>query len=139
MALTVYYQKISEKDAAVKVYGNSGSVIIPLADLSNGFQVSDTPKVSITSIVWTGGIDGVITIKRNNVIVMTLQTGAAGALEFSGQMMLPDDVESDSDIEVLVNNIQCELWLKLRKVDGYKSNLDIGSQGVYDNPNVAGK
>ena len=133
MANILYVQKNAEKEAVLKISGNAATTIT-LASLKSDTQIYDASKarVSITSLVWTGDTDGIVTITRGAVTICTLQANAAGMLEMSGQMLLPDDMEGDKDLVVTMNGIQCELWLRLRKVTGYTSQYDIGVNGVYD-------
>jgi len=97
-----------------------------------------TQAVNITGVNWTGGTGGVITITRNNVVVMTLQSAAAGMIFFDGQTMPPENTENTSDIVVSVSGAQSECWIKLRKVSGYKTTIEPEQFGPYDNPSVAG-
>ena len=118
MALTKTILKNTDKEVIVKVQGNSGSVVFTLGELALVGEVSDANTyVSISGIQWSGATDGVITIKRNNIVIATLQTNNAGALDMMGQGMIPDNTEANSGFEISVNNIQCELWLRLLKVN----------------------
>jgi hypothetical protein len=118
MALTKTILKNTDKEVIVKVQGNSGSAVFTLGELALVGEVSDAnTSVSISGIQWSGATDGVITIKRNNIIIATLQTNNAGALDMMGQGMIPDNTEANSGFEISVNNIQCELWLRLLKAN----------------------
>lgn len=120
MALNKFIVRNSLTTASVKISGNSGSSTISLtADLlGEGIEASDIPTASIKSITWSGDTNGVITIKRNDVVIFTLQANAAGMFDFSGDFQFPDSTFAEHDIVVSVNNIQCELWLRLSKT-GY--------------------
>ena len=98
----------------------------------------DTQTVNITGATWTGANNGIITIARGGVTVMTLQANAAGQLDFAGQMMIPDPIANTSDIVVTISGAQAECWLKLRKVSGYKTHIEPEQFGSYDDPSVAG-
>lgn len=133
--------KKTHQEAIVKVAGTAAAATIDLsADLVAAGQVLDgaTQKVSITGVNWAGAPDGVITISRNSVTIMTLQANAAGMMYFDGQSMIPDNIEEASDIVVTVSGAQSECWLKLRKVSGYKTTIEPEQFGPYDNPAVAG-
>lgn len=120
MALNKFIVRNTLTTSAVKVSGNSGTNTITLTDdlVGDGFAVQGTPTASIKSITWTGDTGGVITIKRNNEVIFTLQANAAGMLDFSGDFQFPENTFAEHDIVVSVNGIQCELWLRLSK-SGY--------------------
>lgn len=133
--------KKTHQEAIVKVAGTAAAATIDLsADLVAAGQILDgnVQKVSITGISWTGASDGVITITRNSVTVMTLQANAAGMMYFDGQSMIPDNIEEASDLVVTISGAQAECWLKLRKVSGYRTTVEPEQFGSYDNPAVAG-
>ena len=133
--------KKTHQEAIVKVAGTAAAATIDLsADLVAAGQVldGDVQKVSITGVSWTGASDGIVTITRNAVTVMTLQANAAGMMYFDGQSMIPDNIEEASDLVVTISGAQAECWLKLRKVSGYKTTVEPEQFGSYDNPAVAG-
>lgn len=142
MAVTKTILKLTERDAVVKVAGTAGSATIDLqTDLKRSNEVlaeGKTQKVSIFGVQWTGTVDAVVSIVRNSVTIMTLNCGAAGALEMTGQMMVPDNVEEASDLEVTVTGTQAEVWLRLRKEDGYQSMIETSEFSQYDNVNAVG-
>lgn len=142
MAVTKTILKLTERDAVVKVAGTAGSATIDLqTDLKRSNEVlaeGKTQKVSIFGVQWTGTVDAVVSIVRNGVTIMTLNCGAAGALEMTGQMMVPDNVEEASDLEVTVTGTRAEVWLRLRKEDGYQSMIETSEFGQYDNVNAVG-
>lgn len=135
MAVTKTVLKLSERDAVIKAAGSDGSVTFGLATdlkLANEFM-SGTPHVSISGVQWTGTTSAVVTIVRNSVTIMTLNCGAAGALEMTGQMMIPDDIQGDQDIVVNVTGAG-EVWIRLKKVAGYNSGSETSVFGQYDDP-----
>lgn len=140
MAVAKTVLKLTETDAVVKVAGTDGGATITLAtDLLSTTQVVDgSPKVYISGMQWTGAANGVITIARNDVTIATLQANAPNAFEMNGQMMIPDATESLSNIIVTISGAQSELWLRLKKVGGYKSKLEEGIYGSYDDPTRVG-
>jgi hypothetical protein len=141
MAIVKTILKKTHQEAVVKVAGTAAAGTISLAsDLLPTGQVldGDTQTVNIVGVTWTGAADGIITITRNSVVVMTLQANAAGALEFNGQMMLPDTIGNTSDLVVTISGAQAECWLRLRKVGGYKSTIETEQFSIYDNLSVAG-
>jgi len=52
-------------------------------------------------------------------------------------MGFTDNVENDSDIDVVITG-DAQLYLVLRKVDGFSTTVEIEQFSVYDNPAVAG-
>lgn len=141
MPVTKTIMRNVHQEAAVKVAGTSGSATIDLSvDMLNPGLVLDgsTQAVNIVGAVWTGAQGGVITITRNNTIIMTLQSAPTGTLYFDGQTMVPESIENTSDIVVTINGAQAECWLKLRKVSGYKTTVEPEQFGHYDNPSVSG-
>ena len=141
MAIVKTILKKTHQEAVVKVAGTAAAGTISLAsDLLPTGQALDggTQTVNIVGVTWTGAADGIVTVTRNSVVVMTLQANAAGALEFNGQMMLPDTIENTSDVVVTISGAQAECWLRLRKVGGYKTTVEPEQFGIYDNPAVAG-
>ena len=141
MAIVKTILKKTHQEAVVKVAGTAAAGTISLAsDLLPTGQALDggTQTVNIVGVTWTGAADGIVTITRNSVVVMTLQANAAGALEFNGQMMLPDTIENTSDVVVTISGAQAECWLRLRKVGGYKTTVEPEQFGIYDNPAAAG-
>jgi hypothetical protein len=145
MAVTKTILRKVHQEAIIKVAGtptDTPSATISLADdLVAAGQALDGEEqsVNITGVTWTGSLGSTITISRNNVVIMTLQANAAGALDFGGQNMIPDSINSTSDIVVTVGTGQAECWLKLRKVSGYKTTVEPEQFGPYDNPAVAGE
>lgn len=141
MAVVKTILKNTDQEAVVKVQGTAASATITLAtDLLGSSQALDgaTQTVNITGLQWSGAPDGIITITRNSVVIATLQTTAAGALEMNGQMMIPDTIENTQDIVVTISGAQSECWIKLRKAGGYKSKVENATYGSYDDPTRVG-
>lgn len=127
MALIKTKRKVTYDEGIFKVQGSAGSSTISLATdlLGSNEVINGTPKVTIAGLSWTGTLDSIITITRNSVIIFTLQAGATGFLDFGGQMFPPDNIEDTSDIVVTINNNQGELYIRLRKVAGYKNTDEL--------------
>lgn len=141
MAVVKTVLKNSESEAVVKVAGTADTAVIALAtDLLASSQALDgsTQTVTINGVQWTGAEGGVITITRDSVVIMTIQTTASGALEMNGQMMSPDSINATDDISVAISGAQSECWLRLKKVSGYKSKVEDGFYGHYDDPTRVG-
>lgn len=108
--------------------------------------ITGTPAVNIAGANCTGDIDGCIQFTRNGVVVLTLNSGASPAPDFSGAMIPPDDINNTYPIvaTVVIPTAggalgQCEVWLRLRKVDGYERKTEVSEFGAYDNPNQVGQ
>jgi len=142
MAVTKTVLKASEAEAVVKITGVSGdTTTINLAtDILASSQEAgnSTQTVFITGMQWTGVVAGVATITRNNVIIATLNAGASGALDMSGQMMVPDSTQATQNIVVTITGGQTEVWLRLKKVTGYKTKIEYGVYGSYDDETIVG-
>ena len=132
MAIAKTIIKKTYGEALVKVAGPAGSATISLATdlLSTNSELEDggTPTVNIAAVTWTGAANAVITITRNSVIVMTLNAGASGFLDFGGQIFPPDPIGNTSDIVVTISGGQAECWIRLRKVSGYKNTDALTTQ-----------
>lgn len=141
MALTKSILKLSESEVVVKVAGAGGTVTIDLqTDLITPTQALEaTQTVTITGVRWSGEMNNVLLIDRNNVRVLTLPTDVADYLAFDGQEMPPENTQATSDIVIgQTGTGQVELYLKLRKVSGYAPKIETAAFGPYDNPNVVG-
>lgn len=123
MAVVLIKRKVTNNDAFFKITGSDGNVTINITTdlLSANEVISGTPAVSLAGVIWTGDVDSILTITRNNKVIYTLQAGAAGFLDFSNQMFPPDNTESTSDITISINASQGEMYLKLRKTSGYRA------------------
>lgn len=141
MAVTKTILKNTNNESVVKVAGTAAAATIDLStDLLASTQALDgaTQTVNIVGLQWSGAPDGVITITRNSVVIATLQTTAAGALEMNGQMMIPDTIENTSDLVVTISGAQSECWIRLRKVGGYATKVETAVFGAYDDQSVVG-
>jgi hypothetical protein len=133
--------KNTNQEAVVKVAGTDASATIDLSvDLLAASQALDggTQTVNIAGLVWTGATNGIIQITRNSVVVATLQANAAGALDFTGQMMIPETIGNTSDIVVTISGAQAECWIRLRKVSGYATKVEPATYGSYDDETRVG-
>lgn len=131
----------THQEAVVKVYGAAGvSEVIDISTLLATGQELDgaTQHVTIVGVQWTGAATGVATITRDSVTVMTLQAAPSGMLLFDGQTMPPENTNSDKNITVTITGAQTEVWLKLRKVSGYKTRIEDATYGAYDDPTRVG-
>jgi len=145
MAIATTYLKKVHQEAVVKVAGGTGTQTISVTASSNNpltaaGQVLDgtTPTVSIVGVTWSGALGGIITITRGGVVVMTLNADNPGQLDFDGQNMIPDTTGSTSDIAITVATAESQVWLKLRKVSGWKTTVEPEQYGSYDDPTRVG-
>jgi hypothetical protein len=134
MAVAKTILKNTNQESVVKVAGTAAAATIDLSvDL-----LAATQTVNITGLVWTGATDGIIQITRNSVVVATLQANAAGGLDFTGQMMIPEIINNTSDIVVTISGAQAECWIRLRKVGGYATKVETATFGAYDDETRVG-
>jgi hypothetical protein len=141
MATAKSILKNTNQEAVVKVAGTSGTETITLGtDLVAATQATagETQAVNIVGLVWTGAAGGTITVTRNGTVVTTLQANAAGMLDFSGQAMIPENVNNTSDIAVAISGAQAECWIRLRKVSGYATKVETAVFGAYDDETQVG-
>jgi len=130
--------KKTPREVIIKVTGaatDTTTLDLDGSDLTASTEVAGTAGtqvVNIAGLQWTGANGGLITITRNSKIITQLQTGAAGALEMNGQMMVPDSQENTSDIVVTFTNAAGELWVKLHKGDGWSTKIQPEQYGIYD-------
>ncbi len=141
MAVVKTILKNTAQEAVVKIAGTAAAATIDLqTDILTSSQALDgaTQTVNIVGMVWTGATDGIIELTRNSVVVATLQANAAGALDFTGQMMMPDTIQNTSDIVVTISGAQAECWIRLRKTGGYADKVETGIYGSYDDTTRVG-
>lgn len=141
MPVTKTILKNTEQEAIVKVAGTAEATTITLAsDLLSSRQelAGSTQTVTISGLQWSGAANGVITITRNNVIIATMQTATAGALDMNGQMMIPDSIEATRNIVVTISGGQAECWIRLKKISGYASKIEYSTYGSYDDESRVG-
>jgi len=136
MTVATTILKKTQTEAIVKVAGTAAAGTIDLdVDLvasTESAGTAGTQLVNISAVQWTGAAGGVITITRGSVVIMTLQANASGNFDMTGQEMIPDSVENDSDIVVTISGAQAECWLRLRKVAGYNTKIQPEQYGIYD-------
>jgi hypothetical protein len=136
--------KKSSKDCCVKISGTNGTT--ETISLSTDLLLDDeivsstkNPKVNLVGLTWTGVLDSMSQIKRNNVVVSSMQANTTGQFDFEGQGMCPDNVENESDLVVSITGGQHEVWIRLHKVDGYESKIETGVFSVYDDVTKVGE
>lgn len=141
MAVVKTILKVSDNEAVVKVAGISGSATVNLAtDLLGVNEVVDGSEqfVSIAGVQWSGDTDGVIKISRDGTNVIILQTSSPGQFDMLGQMLTPDTTNATKNVVVTISGAECQCWVRLKKVSGYKSKIEYAEFGSYDDPTQAG-
>lgn len=147
MAVSKRILRLTDREAAVKVYGSQGSATINLdTDLLTANQQIDSSKprkVTICSLYWLGDADVVIEVVRNSVVIATMQANAGGMMPFGAiGSSFVDNIEDGSDIVVNIvggsGTKNGQLWISLTKNSGYKSKIETAQFGSYDNPNAIG-
>jgi len=142
--------KLTHQEAVIKVWGDAETTeTIDISDLAASGQElipEGTPVVNIISATWSGENETVIAVERDILIedtptptnVMTLPATGSSTLYFDGQTLPPETTGNNTDISVEISGGKGELWLKLRKVDGYRTTIEPEQFGPYDDPTVAG-
>lgn len=133
--------KKTETKVAVKLYGTGLNETISLATdcLANteALTVGGTPTVNILAMHWVGAADGVATITRNGVVIATLLGAAGGELLFQDSDFT-DTINNTSNIVVTSTGLM-QVWLLLRKVNGYSSKIETAQYSVYDDITKVGE
>ena len=119
--------KVTQTDVVLKLIAADTVALTETILLSPEQELigGGTPAVNITGLSWAGGAGDEITITRNSVVVAVLQANAAGFLDFGGQMMPPDNSNNTHPI-VVTMSAPAQLWIRLRKVDGYQTTSGEG-------------
>lgn len=143
--------KLTHQEAVVKVWGpDTTSETIDISTLSAPGQElipEGTPRVNIIGITWSGENETVSYIERDILVedtptatnVATLPATGTSTLYFDGQTLPPETTGNDSDITVDISGGVGEVWIKLRKVDGFRTTIEPEQFGPYDDPTVAGE
>lgn len=141
MPVEKHILRLTEREAAVKVYGNDGFVDIGLdTDLLRTNQERDPSKSLKTSILqlqWCGEPNVKIEVTRNGVVIATMLSNPSGSLMF-GQNFV-DNVQDEADIRVSISGSgKAQLWMSLSKNSGFKQKYEPAQFGSYDDPTVSG-
>lgn len=98
------------------------------------------PGVTIVSAVYTG--TGIITVSRNSTVIMVLNAAAANGKIDLLTMMVPDPTEITEDIDVSFSDagldLGSQLWLRLRKIDGWNTRIEPAYYGSHDDETKVG-
>jgi hypothetical protein len=139
MAKTIL--KKTESKVAVKLYGADLYETITLVGdclaATEALTVGGTPTVNILAMHWTGAADAELTITRGGVVVATLRAEASNTLSFQDSDFT-DTIGNTSDIVVTSTGLM-QVWLLLRKVNGYSSKIETAQFSVYDDITKVGE
>lgn len=141
MAVTKTVLKNTESMAVVKVAGTAGSATISLAsDLLSPTQElnGSTQTVNLVGANWTGARNGAIEVARNEVAILTIPADQPQIFDFQGDGYV-DTVENTQDITVTISGAESQVYLTLRKANGYKSKIETSVFSQYDDETKAGE
>lgn len=135
--------KITNGDCGVKITGPAGttetiSLAVDLLAATEALTPGYPQIVNITGLTWTGDEGSIITIRRNNVIISTMQSQTTSQFDFKGQGMVPDNVQNTHDLVVNIEGNQGELWVRLQKKSGYSTKSETVLFGQYDDETQIG-
>ena len=85
------------------------------------YTVKDVRKVDLVGVSFTGHPLTVLTVSRNNQVLLSLPATGASFLNLSGQDMVSDISNNSSNIVVTITGGVGQCWLRLRKVGGYET------------------
>lgn len=145
MAVVKSILKLTNFEAVIKVAGKGlykgiddfstinlrGDMYDPATELLEDGQV-----VRINNLQWSGDIGTSYTIVRGGNTIVTLTAENGNFIDFN-ELFAPDMNNLTDDITVYIRNAvtglpaQGELWLKLKKVSGYKQKYtEMTTQGI---------
>ena len=133
----------THQETVFKVWGPAGTTeTVSLAsDLLSPAQELDgsTPKANIVGTTWTGQNATEITVARGGTTIMTLPSTGSSTIDFGGQALPPDSTNNTNDFTVSIAGGVGEVWVKVRKVSGYRSKSGEYSQyGAYEDEDRVG-
>jgi hypothetical protein len=132
----------THQEAVVKVWGTAGTTeTISLAGLVSVNQALDgaTQTANIVGVTWTGQNATEITVARGGVTVMTLPSTGSATIDFGGQALPPESTNNTANIVVTIAGGVGEVWIKLRKVSGYKATSgEYQQHGAYEDESRVG-
>jgi hypothetical protein len=103
----------------------------------------DTQSVSITAVQWAGEPGAIYKVDRNGVRIVTPLADNGNLIDMLGTYFPPDAINATYPISVTIVDklgaaVQGEIWIKLRKNDGYAGKIETAIYGSYDNVLVSG-
>jgi hypothetical protein len=140
MAVTKTIIRNTNLETVIRVGGTSGTATISLAtDCLASSQVLDggTQTANITGYMVTGLLTSAITVSRNSVNIATFAPENSGIFDFQGQGF-SENTNNTSDIAVTIGTAEAHIYIKIRKVSGYKPKVETATFGGGDDPTQAG-
>ena len=135
MAVTVTNLKVTHQEAIVKVAGTAATGTIDISTLlpatGQVLTPAGTPKVSITGYHVVTMPSASITVTRNGVNILTIPGGVNDFFQFN-QLGFVDNIEDDQDIEVAVAGAEAQIYLILRKTEGFSTTIQPATYGAHD-------
>lgn len=146
MSLSKTILKLTESEVIAKVSGIGTETVtfdLGVDFLSTTQELVTTPKVTIINVQWSGEPGGIIKIDRGGTRIMSLLHDNGNYMDFCGTLFPPESINDTDNIDVSIvdadgNAVQGELWLRLRKVDGFASKIETAIFGIYDDLNAVG-
>src|SRR6056300_328517 len=142
MAVTTTVLKLHNQEAVVKVAGTAATGTIDLdgGDITATAQAlisGGTQKVSIAGYHVILGSGATATITRNSVNVMTFAGPIADFGTFNSMGFL-ENTEEDQDINVVIAGGEAQVYLILRKTDGWETKVETATFGAFDDTTAVG-
>ena len=142
MAVTTTVLKNNNQEVVVKVAGTAAAGSIDLdggaiTAASQALVGCGTPKVVITGYHVILAADATATVSRNSVNILTF----AGPIVDYGQfnsMGFVDNIEEEEDITVTIAGAEAQVYLVLRKTEGWATKSEIAYFGAYDDSTAVG-
>ncbi len=140
MAFQKQIIKLSTKECWIKIWGVDGDEgdILLSEIVSPDEVIVGTPRANIAGYQYTGNDTTTFYITRNSVQIATFSSSTISIIEMTGATCPPDPVQNDKNIHVRIVGGLGELFLRLRKQDGYVSKIETSSFGAYDNTTAVG-
>lgn len=118
--------KLTNTEAIVKVDGAIGPITIDLdVDLVGGNETVLNPVVNIVSILGHGAAAGAVSIVRDGETLYSFTTGTVSRIDLQDLGGLSDTTNNTFDIVVTTSGAECQCIIKLRKVSGYKTTVEV--------------
>jgi hypothetical protein len=140
MAFQKQIIKISSKECWVKVWGTDGdSGTVLLSELKTADEdIVGTPRANIAGYQYTGDNTTTFYITRNGTQIATFSSSTISVIEMTGATCPPDPVQNDQNVTITILGGNGELFLRLRKQEGYVSKIETSTYGAYDNKTAVG-
>lgn len=129
MAVTITVVSKTYNAVLVKVAGSAGSATLNLTTdilATNEALNGAVQKVNIESLFWTGDLDSAISINRNSTRLYSLQSNTISNINLTEAGFATDPINNTYPLVFTVTGTNMELWIKLKKISGYK-NTDLVS------------